>query len=367
MNIELPPRRQLPPEIKERMRPAPPHRRPRGREWMGAAAAAVLIVAGGVFLTQSVRHEPTPFAAVSTDLTRCRVALHDDQWSVGNTLELRARKVLVGTDGRLCELTRTRVTTFDTSGATAVRTPSGLVVGRPPVPARSMSAHQHDPAAPQADWSPPTVITLDLFVVDADPTKPDNSVLRLDFEGHKVELALGDIPVRGTPQDSYPTGVTMDFSPNILARCLDNAIPQRAAPGIENDWEPGALAGRDPGVLLARNGKGDWGLCEIDKGVPDALTGTIARPAPVNGIEVLHRSWVGTTGTFTIAGLAPAAYQVQLETAEGALLAPAMPTVLGSFALQYQVPPAKFPPAGVTIKLLNRLNEVIYTGPVPLT
>ncbi|TWP46724.1 hypothetical protein FKR81_34620 [Lentzea tibetensis] len=364
MNIELPPRRQLPPEIKERMRPTITRARPRGRAWMGAAAAAALVITGGVFLTQSTQqHEPAPFAAVSADLARCREALRDDRWSVVNTLELRARKVLVGIDGRLCELTRTRVTAFDAAGATAVRTPSGLVVGRPPVQARSMTAHQHDPAAPRADWSPPTVITLDLFLVDADPTKPENSTLTMEFDGHQVQLTFGDIPVRGTPQDSYSNDASTAHSANLLDRCLDNAIPKRAAPGFENDWQAGAMTGV-PGVLLARNGKGDWGVCEVDDAGSGALTGTIARNPAASGVEVLHRGWVAGTGTFTIAGLAPAGTKVELDLGGGTVLAPPLPITLGSFALQHRFAPAANPPAGAMIKLVNSANEVIYIAPV---
>ncbi|GLZ35943.1 hypothetical protein Lesp02_81300 [Lentzea sp. NBRC 105346] len=363
MTIQLPPRRELPPEIKERMRPR--LTQTRHRTWIGAAAAAALIVAGGIITVQTTRDDaevPAPAQpAAKADIARCRTAFDNAGWRAKYALSFQARTVLLGTDGKICELGRSTATTVELGPATAVQTPSGLVMGVPPVRAKSMSARHTDPEKSLANWSPPTMITPDLFLVDASPNNVADSKLTLKFENHSVDLRWGDISRQGVPKDSFVSGDPNPASPvNVLARCLDNAIARRSSTGFEQDWRPGAMV--RPGVLTAFNSKGEWGTCPIDPNgnAPASLDGTIAfGPIANHWAPLFHTEF--SDGRFFLAGLVDSTVaRVVLVSSDGAGTGQPAEIDHGSFAAVINLR------AGTEskIRLYDINGTVVYDGPV---
>lgn len=365
MTIQPPPRRELPPHIKERMRPKLTTRTTH-RAWVGAAAAALLVIAGGVFVATQARSPQLTNSAAQPaapyDVGRCRTALGNGDWDARYALHLMARTVLLGTDNQLCELTRSTITMLDVFDVPAVRTPSGLVAGRPPT-GGALTALQRDK---DLDSRPETVMTTELFLVDADQTKSPDSTLTLRFDGRQLNFRLGDIPGRGAPSESYASGDPSPASPvNVLARCQDNAVRQRAAAGVETDWKPGASAGvgSTTGVLLAYNSKGEWGSCETQRTEVGVLAGSIATPAMTNYVaKLIDRA---DPGLHTIAGiLEPSITSVELVSPPEGFFGEKVEVVGRSFAVQFKLPPGKDLPEPLTVRLYGPAGEVKYEGPL---
>jgi hypothetical protein len=378
VNIQLPPRRELPPEIKERMRPAFVRPSTRRRPWIVVAAAAVvLIVAGGVFVARSVHDQdpasiPDPAQPVDhNDLARCRIAVSDRDWTARYALRLRTRTVLLGTDSRICELLRSSVSVFDVSGVPAVRTPGGLVVGHPPVPVRSMSARMHEPSAGGTDRSPQSVATPELYLVDAVAKEPADAELILEFDDHPLTLPWRDIPHRGQSQTSFASrDLDRWSSVNLLARCLDHTVLiDRASPGYETDWQPAAMTtpldSTRLGVQIAYNSQGEWGTCAIGKINDEPVAGTLTETVVgelTNYMAPMYKSWAAS-GHFVYAGrLDPSVAYVVLESPDGTQTSAPAPNAANSFAAQLSLRPGEKAPVGVKIALHGQGGELMYEG-----
>ncbi len=279
MTIELPPRRALPVEVKERMRPVLTEAPRRNHTPLAVAAAVALLIAGGVAVTQSATEDAVApargrvTAPSALDLARCRAALGDEGWRSSEMVVFDGLKVLAGADSRFCELTRSQA--FVASKDVApVRLEAGtvsylsdrLVAGIPPLGA--LRTRVRETTGTYSRGSQDSVTTPDFFIAYS-PTRL--GVTELVFDDRTVPLPQGVTPPQATGTDSFESG---DGNPatleNRLARCLDSAAPTAplaTAPG----WRPLVSAGFDEGlsgvVVASQDGHPDrYGVCHTSDG-----------------------------------------------------------------------------------------------------
>ncbi|GLY51719.1 hypothetical protein [Lentzea sp. NBRC 102530] len=273
MKIDLPPRRALPEDVKERMRPDVGQVRDRRLTPLAVAAGVVLLVLGGVVLTRPTSYEVDPgheavVAPSERDVTRCRDALRDPAWSSTKMVVFGLRKVLIGADGRFCELTKTRATVASTefvpvalgTGRMTYRT-GQVIAGVPPKGARTAKAREVGPSHSRA--SSDSVVTPEFFIVYSQGSMGASELV---FDDTTVQIPKFSAWSADGESDNYESG---DANPrsrvNLLARCADNAFANSAKPEDLTDWEP--LLMTDPaqslGMLVAHRGHGEWATCSL--------------------------------------------------------------------------------------------------------
>ncbi|MEU3643697.1 hypothetical protein AB0E59_10005 [Lentzea sp. NPDC034063] len=283
MAFDLPPRRELPAEVKDRMRPAfedsreEPERR--GRAPL-AVAAAVLLIAGGVaatqFVVQPFIHQARPgnervVQPSGQDLARCRTALGDQDWQSAEMVEFGLRKVLIGLDGRFCELTRSQAFVAADGfrpaalqeGSVAYR--SGRVIaGVPRSGARTVKARPK-PGSSQSFEPEAGVVTPHFFVIE---TRHNVSALDLVFDDRAMPMPV--IPENSaTGSESYESGDANPWTPvNLIARCTDQAYAMGVSAAELQGWEPMLAAGLDQhdGMVVAHREHDVWAGCSFSGG-----------------------------------------------------------------------------------------------------
>ncbi|MCP2248499.1 hypothetical protein [Lentzea aerocolonigenes] len=283
MPLDLPHRRALPEDVKERMRPAFTQSRVRGRRAPLAVAAGVLLIAGGVVAAQIVTqpvHEVDSghlqvVAPSSRDLDRCRAALNDQNWRSTRMVVFDLRKVLVGEDGRFCELTRTRarVAAEDfkpaalEEGSIAFRS-TKIIAGVPPAGARTVhavnSGYTHSPLGP----GPEGVVTPGFFVVETPGVASE-----LVFDDRTMRMPTIS-PKPATVTDSYENSDTDPWSEeSVLARCVDIASDGGRSAEELGGFEPLMVTGLDKhhGMMIAHREHEKWAYCSFSGGTNGGL------------------------------------------------------------------------------------------------
>ncbi len=284
MTINLPPRRELPADIKERMRPAFTDQSTQSRRNhtpLAVAAGVALLIAGGVAVTQSITDTDVDPARgrVSTpsvlDIARCRTALDDQNWSSNDMVVFEGRKVLVGKDSRFCELTRTRAYVVPTASApvqleagTITYRSEKIIAGIPPLGA--LKARARETTSNYSRSSSDAVVTPDFFIAFL-PTML--TVTELVFDDRTVPVSL-DVPLpRAATSDSFERdNGDRNSDENRLARCLENSAPN-SPEASEPGWSPILIgySSTDTGsVIVARQDrdKSRYGICHaLDSGM----------------------------------------------------------------------------------------------------
>jgi hypothetical protein len=274
MAFDLPPRRELPADVKERMRPdfaESPARRTRAP--LAVAAGVVLLAAGGVaatqFVTQPFIDETSPGGGrvvmpSGQDLARCRTALDDQNWQSAEMVEFGLHKVLVGRDGRFCELSRSKAFVAsegfrpaELQGGSITYRSSRIIAGVPPSDARTAKAR---PKPAFDNNGEEGVVTPDFFIIE---TRYKDSALELVFNGRAIPVP--DIPGNpATGSESYESGDADPWAPvNLIARCTDNAYAMGTSADELQGWEPLLTSGLDQrnGVLVAHHEHDVWATC----------------------------------------------------------------------------------------------------------
>lgn len=377
MNTVLPPRRELPPEIKERMRPVftEPRRKP-AMEWIGAAAAAVLLVGGGMAATKLM----APDDQVSTgrvrvisptdaDLSRCRAALDDKGWRARKTFSLVGRKLLIGADGRYCELNRTTATVPKGSvtplelnhGSVLFRTET-IVVGVPPLGSATLTAFAGMNGGD-------TLVMPDLFVVDI--LGLSGGSLTLDFDTTDFKVPWTSLPGERDVKASFESG-NGDFRlpENMLARCLDNALADEPETAVQNDWQHAASTSTEGDTVLfaRRSTTGELGSCVVIGGLagtfhkatgdltPGSRGFTVVTAAPVRDRMIIAGMAAPNVGTIRL--VSPEATGEAVTPVDGLFVArvnthnPAQPVGIN---------PVR--PEEIRIEVRDRTGGLIYQGP----
>ncbi|CAL9399238.1 hypothetical protein SUDANB95_01414 [Actinosynnema sp. ALI-1.44] len=278
---ELPPRRSLPPDVRERMR-----HRVLGRSHRPlAVAAAVAVLVGGLVVARSVERADGPAAFPTTppttshrpfsgpedaqvvptttaDLSRCgfTTALF--------TVRLNGRRVLAAPGERFCELTHATTSTSTLAVAVPLgdlevrwRSPSGVLVGKVPPDLVRMSA--------RATIAPLPSVLADHGYFVARPS-PRGAVLELSYRERPDRTQPVDpaaVPVTAKTVDFYPSGVA-DPAANVLDRCLDHGMLDGTR--IVSDvvpWQLGAVvaADTDMGLAVLRGPSGNTAYCHVDQ------------------------------------------------------------------------------------------------------
>jgi len=274
MTINLPPRRELPADVKQRMRPDFTQVHRRSHTPLAVAAGVILLIAGGVAVTRSDTENPLDPARARIvtpsghDLARCRAALNDEGWSSTEMVVIGGRKVLVNKDNRFCELSRSRAYVA-APDAIGVRLEAGtvtyrseqIIAGIPPLGARTARARQSNGTFSRG--STDAVVTPDFFVIHA--AAPLN-VTELVFDGRTVPVPVdAQLPVAKST-DSFESGDGDPWTPvNVLARCADSADPNAMRPEDLEGWQPLLTTGLEhrSGLLLAHRAGKEWATCFV--------------------------------------------------------------------------------------------------------
>lgn len=374
MTIDLPPRRALPAEVKDRMRPVFTETRARRNHTPLAVAAGVtLLIAGGFAVTRSAGHDADLgrdrlVAPSSQDVARCRAALKDENWSSADMAVFGLRKVLVGADGRFCELTRSRAVVtppgFQPSqleaGSITYRS-AQVIAGVPPLGARTVKAREAGPGYSRGFSD--GVVTPRFFIVHAQSAMTANQLI---FDEDVVPIPQPpSMPVAGET-DSYDSGDGNPMTPvNLLARCVDNAFGNSV--GVEDlqGWEPLLVSGLDrpSGMLLAHRGHQEWATCVVSSGGrshslslirttsddPDASLVVGGYQTGSEFIMVGRTIRAAKSVEMSVAGGAP----VAAEVADGHFIA-ALP-ITGTVMID---------PSQVLLTARNAANEVVHVAPM---
>jgi hypothetical protein len=308
----LPPRRPLPPDVRERMR-----RRvlSRGavRSPLAAAAAVAVLVAGGAIIAQSTQGDTiavspptttspatgsplpdTPVTSVSpgattTDAARCGLGDADVRFTLG----LAGRRILVTRDDRFCELTHTTISNnnpevgpvaFAGGAATVLwHSGSGVLIGRAPAGSSGVRLESGDSTG---TGPMPVSLVEDLFVtpyttpgMSAHFTTPSGPVAA----GIDV-VALPTVQVWAAPREELPPG-----DPDV-ARCLDRALRDSARwVGDPLKWRPGANSGQAPDArLVLHDQAGKTAYCGILLGRPYLVQEESGSPQGGESFEVRY-------------------------------------------------------------------------------
>jgi hypothetical protein len=286
---DLPPRRALPPGVRERLR-----RRVRGggagRAPLAAAAAVAVLAAGGAIVAQSTQGDLSAVTPPSTatsssspddspvtgrspgatgaDAARCGFGSADVRF----TLALAGRRLLVAGDDRFCELTHTTVSVAEpdvgpvpfADGAATVlwQSGSGVLIVRAPAGTsrvRLTSGERTGRASMPVSLVDDLVVTPftdeGMSVEFTTPSGPVTAVL-------PVEELPG--PRWAASREELPPG-----DPDV-ARCLDE-IMQRGESWVGDPlrWRPGAFSGTAVHALLAIHDQAGTAVyCELVRGRP---------------------------------------------------------------------------------------------------
>ncbi|WP_330277402.1 hypothetical protein OG205_18025 [Lentzea sp. NBC_00516] len=285
MAFDLPPRRELPADVKERMRPdfAEPAavRTRRSRAPLAVAAGVTLLIAGGVAVTQSSSHQVGPghvrvVTPSDQDLARCRTALEDQNWQSTEMAVFGLRKVLHGTDDRFCELTRSRAMVAEQrfkpvalqEGSITYRS-NKIIAGVPPKGTTTARRDRVD----TPPWVEPaldpeafndSVVTPSFFIIEIWGVLDSTPTLFFDDRPEKTPPVSAH---SATIKESFESGDPDRKSlVNILAKCTDKAWEETGvhAERLEK-WEPVIATGLEEwnGALLARRGDAEFGYCSF--------------------------------------------------------------------------------------------------------
>ncbi|MEV6239424.1 hypothetical protein [Lentzea sp. NPDC051838] len=319
MTIELPPRRALPADVKERMRPAFTETRPRrGHTPLAVAAGVALLVAGGVTVTQTFFDRTDSgnarvVAPSRQDVNRCRAAMNDENWSSSKMVVFDSHKVLVGKDNRFCELTRSRAhvilqnTGQSPPGAGSVTFRSDHVIaGVPPLDARTAVVHDGNEGSDRP--STDAVVTRDFFVSYSAAPRTITEVL-FDDRTTVTVPSLNEVQPAAIT-DSFESGDGNAWTPvNLLSRCADNAAAAGSRFEELKGWQPlltSGLDGRD-GLLLAQRDNREWATCLFSSFTSGgtSLEKIYTVPADPQGVKMV--SGHTSLGTFIMAARTSAA------------------------------------------------------------
>jgi hypothetical protein len=373
MTIDLPPRRALPADVKARMRPdLTETRKRRNHTPLAVAAGVALLVAGGVAVTQSARHDVDPardrvVAPSDRDLARCRTALNDQNWSSTEMVVFGLRKVLVGADGRFCELTASRAGVSPQGfqptqlGAGSITYRSGNVIaGVPPLGTRTVKAREIDSG--RLRHSSTGVVTSDFYIVHSPATLLTNE---LAFDGQTFPVQRFTSWSADGVTDSFESDDSDPWAPvNILARCVDNAFNNDVTADELRDWEPLLASGLDQhrGMLLAHRGHREWATCALTETRSDSLS--LIRTTPGDQDSALVVGGHQSGSEFVLAGrTTSAAKTVEVSDRGGP---PVTANVAdGHFIVRFPVyigDDQKFSPANLSLVARNADGKIVYEG-----
>lgn len=395
---DLPPRRPMPPDVRERLRRrvVGGGRTARARSVRAplAAAAVAVLAAGGVVIAQSTQGDPTavtPPTSTTSSTPRSIIggwgavvtepgATEDDAARCGFerprvrfTLRLAGARILVTGDDRFCEITHTS-TSLDKPGVGPVpldgpasllwRSGSGVLIGR-----RAPTAGEVEVATgAQVGAVLPLAVTAvdDLFVI------PQSAVwMTLTFTTPagpvRVELDTGTLPRQETwseRREDLPPG-----DPRV-AQCLDASM--RDGEGWVGDplrWRPGAAtAPAVDSLLVMYDDTGRTAYCQVYHGQGSGADPEDAtRPRDSALFQVRH--WTGrgvepARSITLLGGTVDAAEVGGLEVVDLAGRAVAAVVEGGTFAARLDDQPpleARDLVEGFTVRVFDHGNRLIET------
>lgn len=382
MTINLPPRRALPADVKERMRPA--FTEPRARRnhaSLAVAAGVALLVAGGVIVAQSFldRSDPANARVVTPsplDLNRCRAALNDQNWRSNEMVVFDGRKVLVGKDSRFCELTRSRAYVITSGGAPAL-VDAGTITfrsehitaGVPPRNARTALAREAYRSNARA--STEAVVTPDFFIAYSTTA---TTMAEVVFDDRTTLSPPTAILTTTESTNSFESGDGNPWAPvNTLARCIEDAVAEGSSSEDLQGWQPMLASGpgkNQTGLLLARRADREWATCSFFSGPGGAspLRRLHTVPTDPQGVTLVASS-PGSDTVVMAARTNRTAKTVEVSIGGG----PAVTADVtdGFFIVTVPVSGEQLPGGGVRVDFdavhviaRNADNQIVYTGGV---
>lgn len=297
----------------------------------------------------------------SQDVARCRTALNDQTWSSTGMVVFGLRKVLVGKDGRFCELTRSRAVvappgfqpTQLEAGSITYRSVQ-IIAGVPPLGARTAKARETTPSYSRG--SSEAVVTPDSFIVHTQSAMRANELV---FDQRAVPIQqLESISAEGNT-DSFESGDNDPTRPvNVLARCVDNAFNNSFLHGEELDgWEPLTISG---GVLLAHREHREWAICVANSHAMHSLS-VIRTTSEDPDATLLVGGYQTASEFFAVARTHRSARTVEVSVNGGPPVT--ADVVDGHFLTTLSIAVGQvFSPAGVHVVARNASNEVVYEG-----
>ncbi|MFI9816714.1 hypothetical protein [Saccharothrix variisporea] len=311
---ELPPRRALPADVRERMRRTvfgPTADRARGRGARGplAVAVAVAVLVGGLVVARTTSGDgpgtiPVPptgltrllagpdkaevVATTPEDLSRCGLT------AALFTVRLDGRRVLAGRSDRFCELTHATTSTSTAAASVPVgdlrvtwRSPSGVLVGKVPPGLAGLSVRS-------ARGGPLPSVLTDYGYFVARSSSPA-TLFELTYREQPVQVHTLDpaaVPDAAKTVDWYPSGVA-DPAANVFDRCLDVGMLSSSRPVSDVvPWTLGAVVGADTtaGLAVLRGPAGTTAYCRLDHyraTQVDGPMGGIGSPADAYQVRAL--------------------------------------------------------------------------------
>ncbi|WP_158852316.1 hypothetical protein [Saccharothrix deserti] len=392
----LPPRRPLPPDVRERMR-----RRVVGagavRAPLAAAAAVAVLAAGGAIVAQSTQGDDTIAVAPPSSTTSPRPGSSPNDVSiiavssgaseedaarcgfpppgVRFTMGLAGRRILVTGDDRLCELTHTTTShnrpeagTVPLAGGAASllwRTGSGVLVGR--VPAGTSTVRVSITLPNGGGVMPMRVSQVqDLFVIPHSAER-----MSVAFGTPSGQVTGGEIDIPALPRPDVWSRTREDLPPGdpVVARCLDLTMRDGVDwVGDPLTWRPGAFTGPAVSAWLAIHDQaGRVAFCHVYHG--EASTATIGDTSPQDGalVKVRHSTGRGdgpTSAQVFLGGTVDAAKVGAVEITD--LRGQTVPAVLaaGTFVARLDNQPpldARDLTKGFQVRVFDHENRVIET------
>ncbi|MFS8098686.1 hypothetical protein LFM09_16260 [Lentzea alba] len=371
MTIGLPPRRELPADIKERMRPDFTEVPSRNHIPLAVAAGVALLIAGGVAITQSVTdNSPEPGRGRVTvpseqDVNRCRAAMKDETWKSTEMVTFGLYRVLISENGSFCELSGSTAGVV-APGAQPVQLEAGsiayrstrFIAGVPPLGALTARAREVSSAASRGATE--AVVTPDFFVIH---TPSSLNITEMVFDDRTVPVPSGASLPPAVISDSFESGNSDPWTPaNIIARCADNAYAQGRSTDELRGWEPLLWTGvdRHEGVLLAHRDRREWATCTFTTR-PDALQPHPGLPAAENKPLIVGGSF-GSNGFLLAGRTSQAARTVELTTASAS---PVTADVTdGFFVATLPQVDGLTDPRTIQVTARDAGNQVVYRGPL---
>ncbi|ONI90233.1 hypothetical protein ALI22I_12990 [Saccharothrix sp. ALI-22-I] len=392
---DLPPRRPLPPDVRERMR-----RRVVGggavRTPLAAAAAVAVLAAGGAIVAQSTQGDDTiavapPTTTSSTaapsprdvsviavapratedDAARCGFAVTEVRFTIG----LPGRRILAAANDRFCEITHTEVSrnkpeagTFPLAGGAASllwRAGTGVLIGRMPAGTSDVKLTVALPSGGPVVSMPVSVVE-DLFLI------PQSAVrMSVVFTTASGPLS-GEIDIEALPRPDVWSQSRQEWPPGdrVVARCLDLTMRDGVDwVGDPLKWRPGAFSGAGVDAWLAIHDQaGVTAYCHVYHG--EAATARPGDTSPQDGALVKVRWSDGrgidpTSAQVALGGTVDTAKVGGLEIVDAQ--GQTVPAVLveGTFVARLDDQPPLDARRGLTkgfqIRVLDHGNQVVET------
>jgi hypothetical protein len=381
--LPLPPRRALPPDVRERMRRqvmSGNHRPVSRRGPLAVAAAVVLLAAGGVVVAQSTQDRGDAVLSPPTTSTLAAPPLPDDgRMHTGDATDDDRRRcgfgdlvvtlpgtriVISRSGGDVCELTHSRTSTRNPQpgpvrldngvGQLLWISPTGTIVGQVPGDVTKLTVSAgldpvHDVEHVFVDGffvMRPTFGMRPLVV--ATPTA--SSVVEVDGKAHDGWSVT---------KDDFPGGTT-DPVQQTLARCLDDALLDGFAwVGDPAKWRAGAQLGT---TLALTDGK-TVAFCATPPGNPPMLNW------PGNQAQFQDLFKIGTMRSafddYTLGGTVNASVgKIELFTPDGATGEVVLKdgTFVGYITnVPMQTPDSPLP--AIDLRVTDKSGVVVYQGP----